>query len=340
MSAPLVQPSPLDLDIFREMYRTGGVTLSGIDPRLSATRIAKRLKVGRARVAGRLKAWAASGFLARYDVWLNPSVYGWQGAWLNVRVDHPRSTPDVIARLALVDGVLGGLELVGEWLGVGVVFPDDVARDRMVRLVQGLPGVREVEPPVLWNVPDPRRRLSPLDVRIVQALRENSTATLREVAKRVGVSTRTMTRRYGELLDGWSVWFVPAFDFRAIGTPVVSVGVTLAPQADADQVVRRVRARYPLTLEFRNPSDPDGPAPPLGFVVLLPSSAHLDELDRTVAAIDGVAGVEAHVMVRVLSFPEWFDQHLSRLLGTAGDRPTAAEGPTRRRRRGTRVADP
>ncbi len=322
-----LQVTPLDLDIFREMYRSGGVNLSGIDPRLNATRIAKRLKVGRARVAARVNAWDASGFLSRYDVWLNPAVYGWQGAWVNVRVDHPRSKPALLGRLALVDGVVGGVELLGDWLGVGIVAPDDGALDRTANLLRGLAGVREVEPPVRWRAPPPARPLTPLDVRIVQALRENPTATLRATARRVGVSTRTMTRRYGDLLDGWAVWFVPAFDFRAIGTPVVSVGVTLHRGTDPDTIVRRIRARYPLTLEFRDAgvsTDPEVPG--VGIVVLLPSSAHLDELDRSIAELDGVSGVELSVMVRILSFPDWFDRHLAGLLGGRAGR---AAGPRR-----------
>ncbi len=323
MPEPPFQITPLDLDIFREMYRSGAVSLSGIDPRLNATRIAKRLQVGRARVAARLKAWSSSGFLSRYEVWLNPALYGWRGAWLNLRVDHPRSKPELLTRLALVDGVLGGMELLGEWVGVGVVTPDDVTLDRTVRLLRGFPGVREVEPPIAWRVPAPARTLTPLDVRIVQALRERPTATLREIARRVGVSTRTMTRRYGELIDGWAVWFVPAYDFRAIGTPVVSVVVALRPGADPDAVARRLRGRYPLTLEFRD-AGVETEAQGLGraFVVLLASAAHLDELDHTVAAIDGVAGVESTVMVRILSFPEWFDHHLAGLVA-ARDRAPA-----------------
>src|SRR5271170_4115446 len=77
VTATPLRPESLDLDIFRELYRGGAANLAGFDPRLNATRIAQHLRVGRARVAGRLNAWNDSGFLARYDVWLNLALFGW-----------------------------------------------------------------------------------------------------------------------------------------------------------------------------------------------------------------------------------------------------------------------
>ena len=313
---PPLLAEPLDLDILREMYRDGTVNLAGIDPRLNATRIAHRLRVGRTRVAGRLKAWNTSGFLLRYDVWLNPAIFGWQGAWMSIRVDHPRVKPALFERLALIDGAVSGLEFLGDWISLGVVAPDASSIDRRADLVRGLAGVAEVEPPVLWKVPEPRRALSPLDVRIVRALRDRPRATLSEIARRVGISTRTMTRRYSELVDDLAVWFVPVFDFRAISYPVVSVGFFLAPEVEPEVVVRRIRSRYPLTLEFRSVRvGPDLAATEHVIFVMPPSAAHLEDLDHFVRSIDGVAAFETNVMVQVRSFPAWFDRHLETLSG-------------------------
>jgi DNA-binding Lrp family transcriptional regulator len=312
-AAPL-SPEPLDLDMLREMYRNGAVNLAGIDPRLNATRIAQRLHVGRARVAGRLKAWSESGFLARYDVWLNPALFGWQGAWLSLQVDHPRHKATLLARLALVEGAVGGLEFLGDWVSLGLVFPEPAALERTTELLRGLAGVRAVEPPAIWEVAEPRRALTPLDIRIVRALRERPTATLSETSHRVGISARTMTRRYGELVENWAVWFVPVFDFRAISYPVVSLSLLLDPGTGPADVLRRLRARFPLTLESRfQGAGPDGGAIPHVFFVMPPSAAHLEELTLLVESMEGVRSVESLLLVRVHSFPAWFDRHLASL---------------------------
>jgi len=44
-----------DIAIVREMYRTGEVTIAGVDPRLNVSRIAERLGCSRAKITGRLE---------------------------------------------------------------------------------------------------------------------------------------------------------------------------------------------------------------------------------------------------------------------------------------------
>jgi DNA-binding Lrp family transcriptional regulator len=320
-----VVTQPLDIDMLREMYREGAVNLAGMDPRLNATRIAHRLHVGRARVAARLKVWKEVGFLRRFDVWLNPALMEWQGAWLGVRVEHPRAKPDLFRRLELVDGVVSALELIGDWTSVGLIAPDAATLQRRVGLIRGLAGVCEVEGPTPWNPPAPKRTVSPLDLRIIHALRDRPSASLTETARRVGISTRTMTRRYSELVDDSAVWFVPVFDFTALLSPVVSLTLSVEPGTSQEAVVRAIRKRFPLVLEARRGAMVAQDAPDLVVLfVVLPSAASFEELHRWSESIEGVRGVEQFTMVRMHSFPEWFDRQLEALMP-----PKARSAPAR-----------
>ncbi len=289
------------------------MNIAGIDPRLNATRIAHHLRVGRARVAARLKAWKESGLLRRYDVWLNPALIGWVGAAVNIRVDHPRVKSTLFSRLEMVDGAVMAMEFLGEWVTLALVAPDPASLERRVALVRGLAGVKEVEPPILWPVLEPRRALTPLDIRIVRALRERPTATLSEAARRVGISTRTMTRRYSALIDGWAVWFVPIFDFRAISYPLVSMRVVVRADVDHDTVIHQISKQFPLTLTFRDPIAGSGLRSEVNLFVMPPSAAHLEDLEQYVSSIKGVEGLELNIMIRLHSFNTWFDSHLEAL---------------------------
>ncbi|MGC2034505.1 MAG: Lrp/AsnC family transcriptional regulator, partial [Thermoplasmata archaeon] len=269
-----------------------------------------------------------SGFLRSYDVWLNPALWGWCGAGISIQVDHHRVKGDLFRKLALVDGVVMGLELLGDWISVGLVAPDLAAVDRRVALVRGLAGVREVEDPLPWTLPEPRRQLTSLDIRIVRALRERPTAGLSEIAHRAGISNRTMTRRYGTLVDDAAVWFVPIFDFTALARPVVALNVVTRPGVGREAIARKIRARFPLTLD----SSISSAASPFGsqshaFFVILPSAASLEDFERSVGSLEGVVETESLVMVRVHSFPEWFDQHLRTLV--PGTRPVDPRAPSR-----------
>jgi DNA-binding Lrp family transcriptional regulator len=314
VAARTLVPEPLDLAILREMYRGGAANLAGMDPRLNATRIARNLRTGRARVAARLKLWQDTHFLTRYDVWLNPALFGFQGAWVAIQVASPRVKPELFERIGLIDGVVSGLEYLGDWMSVGFVTPDAASLERTLGLVRGLSGVIGLLPPDVWALPTPRRELSPLDVRIVQALRERPASTLSETARRVGISTKTMTRRYTQLIDDWDVWFVPVFDFRAIAWPVVFVELRLNGAATRDAILRQIRARYFFTLNFESSQV----GPQLGsdrhvLVVLPPSAAHLEEVEQFLRSLKGVGDAELTVIVRSRSFPNWFDRHLESL---------------------------
>jgi DNA-binding Lrp family transcriptional regulator len=309
-----LQPETLDIDILREMYREGAIDFTGVDPRLNATGIARKLSVRRARVSARLKAWRDSGLLRRYDVWVNPALFGWQGAGVSIRVHHPHAKADLFSRLAALEGAVSGVEFLGEWITFGVVTPDAAALERTLRIIRGLAGVREVDVPVPWRMLPPRRELSSLDIRIVRALRENPTALLSATADRVGISTRTMTRRYANLVENRDVWFHPSFDFRAFSSPVVLLAMTLRPEIDRRSILRRIQTGYPLCLAFRGM--PERPGPDTGGLLglVMPSSAaHLEEVEQFVASIEGVEELEANVVVRLHSFPDWFDRQLEAL---------------------------
>ena len=280
---------------------------------MNATRIAHNLHVGRARVAARLRAWKRSGLLRQYDVWLNPGLIGWTGAAVNIRVDHPRVKSTLFSRLEMVDGAVMAMEFLGDWVTLALVAPDSAALERRVALLRGLTGVREVEPPIPWPVLEPRRKLTPLDIRIVRALRDRPTATLSEAARRVGISTRTMTRRYSALIDDWAVWFVPIFDFRAITYPLVTLQAVVRSEVDNETVIRAISRRFPLTLAFRDPIVGPGISSHVNIFVMPPSAAHLEDLEQYVSSIKGVVELEMHIMIRLHSFRSWFDSHLDAL---------------------------
>ncbi|HKV90012.1 MAG TPA: winged helix-turn-helix transcriptional regulator, partial [Thermoplasmata archaeon] len=249
----------IDLDIFRELYGGGGVTSFGVDPRINASVIARRLSVSRARVAARLAEWKRIGLIRRYDVWPNPALFGLDIATVDIRVNDRLRKGALYEKLGLIDGLVGGVDLLGEWSSVQLFAGTPGEMARRVELIRGLADVVEVSAPVPLARLEPEHPLTPLDLRIVRVLRRYPTASLAAVARHVGVSARTITTRYARLLDDHSVWFVPVLDFRSLPMPVLSVQVTLDDPSDRASVAKGVRRAYPQALEFlRNSAEPPG----------------------------------------------------------------------------------
>ena len=301
--------SDIDIDILREMYHSRAVTIAGVDPRLNASQVARRLGVSRARVGARLQEWTRYGLLQRFDVWPNPALFDRVGFSVDVRVADRFQKDTLFERIRLIEGAVGSIDFVGDWISVQFVVTNAADIGRTVALIRGLAGVAEVGIPLDWSRVEPTRELTPLDLRIVRVLRRYPTASLSAVARHVGVSTRTITTRYSRLVDDLAVWFVPVLDFRALTEPVVSLNVQLGPSVEREAIARAVRQTFPKTLEFRRA--PFGSVLPESyavFFVLCPSAARLEELEGFVRHVPGVKDVEMLVMIRIVSFPETFDR--------------------------------
>ena len=328
-AAPEIIPRPadIDIDILREMYRSRGVTVAGVDPRLKASRISQRLNVSRGRVDSRLKEWTRYGLLQRFDVWPNPALLERVGFTVDVRASDRFRKEELIERVGLIDGAVGGIDFAGEWFSAQFVVPNEREADRRTELLRGLAGVAEVGSPILWARLEPTRRLTPLDLRIVRVLRQFPTQPLSTIARHVGVSTRTITTRYGQLVDDLAVWFVPVLDFRALAQPVVSINLQLKDAADHEGVSRAFRKAYPQSLEFvRTGFGPILPEKVAVFFVLVPSAARVEELEGFLRNLPGVQSVEALLMIRIFSFPETFDRLVPSSEPTTG-RARPGEGP-------------
>jgi DNA-binding Lrp family transcriptional regulator len=304
---------PIDVDILREMYRGRKVTPTGIDPRLNVSRIAHRLHTSRSRVAHRLRRWSETGFVSRFDVWPNPALFGLHGWTVDVRSTKRLEKAELFRRFAAADGMVGAQEFVGEWSAVQFVGPDEATGRRRLTLIRGLEGVAEVGEPQAWSPLRPQRSLSSLDVKIARALRKNLGASLAEIAQTVGISSRTMTNRYGRLLDDGAVWFVPLFDFTKIPIPVVALSLFLDVGAPQDRVTRTLTKEYPWVLEFGWAGmRPVTTRNVLVFFVTLPSAAGTEALERFASELPGVREVEALVLVRTHAFSGWADELLAR----------------------------
>ncbi len=326
MTEPPLTLTDLDIQILNQIYPSGKVTIAGVDPRVSVSRMARLFRTSRARVAARLRAWERSGMLVGYDVWPNPGLLGLAGASVNLRVSNPLAKAELLRRLALVDGALQTLDSLGEWISFQLLGPDPETLQRRIRLLGHLEGVAEVGEVVHWPPISRHPPLTPLDLRIVRALREAPRSSLSEVARRARVSPRTMTDRYRRLLEEKAVWFVPIYDFTRLATPVVSLGLTLADPQARGEVLRKLRSRLPPFLEFAWISElPTGTETALMLIVLPASAALLESIQTTARGVEGVVDSEATVMVRISPFRETLDAMLAQASVPA--RASSSSGP-------------
>ena len=156
------------------------------------------------------------------------------------------------------------------------------------------------------QMPSVARSLTPLDWRILKALRYKGRRPLSEVADEVGVSLRTVRRRFDRMAAEGSFFVVPAIDpGKAPGILLYELLFYLKPDAAESvpaQVLRTLDDRY--VYHYIPSSKALG-----NFDVLLyaESAGEIEEVPQKARALPGVAKVTALVFRGWTEYTDWID---------------------------------
>jgi len=305
----------LDLGILRELSRDQIVWFGSLDPRFSAAQIARRLRVDRATVSCRLHLWERQGFLTGHEIVPSPLVFGASIAGGNLRVDALRHKPRILEDLALVPGVISAVDHVGPWVALLFAFETRPGLERSRRLLAKLEGVGEVTPCVPFQAPEPNVAPTPLDWRILNALRTRPRRPLHDIAKSVPISAKTLARRMDGLVRGRVMWYLPLLDFtRYTKATVTRLVVTVRPGAILERVSEAAARVVPGLSNLVDTSPlvgSGGPMPAiLDIVAHLDSVGHAEDVQRTLSTLDSVEEVEVLFPRRFYLYRGWFDEHI------------------------------
>ena len=306
---------PLDVGILRELSRDQIVWFGRLDPRLSASEIARRLHVDRATVGARLRAWERQGFLRGHEVVPSPLVFGATIAGGNLRVEDLRKKPRILEDLSLIPGLISAVDHNGDWVALLYAFgrPDEL--DRARRLVGRLSGVGEVTPCVPFIAPAPTMSPTRLDYRILDDLKLGPRRTFQEIARSVRISPKSLVRRLELLVRGRAVWYLPMLDFTAYNKAVVARFVIVLRPGNvsgpvADWVRRRVSGVTYL-VDSSTLAGNEGPLPPMLDVgAHLESIGGAEDVQRELQGLDQVEDVELLFPRRIFLYRTWFDDRI------------------------------
>ena len=310
---------PLDVGILRELSRDQIVWFGRLDPRLSASEIARRLHVDRATVGARLRAWEKQSFLRGHEVVPSPLVFGAKIAGGNLRVEDLRKKPRILEDLSLVPGLISAVDHNGDWVALLYAFgrPDEL--DRCRRLIERFSGVGEVTPCVPFVAPAPTMAPTRLDYRILSDLKSAPRRTLQEIARSVRVSPKSLVRRLELLVRGRAVWYLPILDFTRYSKAVVTrFVVVLREGSDPGHVADWIRRRVPGMTYLVDSSalqGREGALPPmLDFGAHLDSTGGAEDVQRELQGLEPVEDVEVLFPRRIYLYRTWFDDRIQAAL--------------------------
>lgn len=176
-------------------FAHGARTLDGLKP----ARLAEAVGTTRQTVETRLARLEAAGILQGYVLWpsfrhlgLRWDIYHWKVA------DASRKA-HAFASIPLEDAIVGVYSFLGPDLCVDVRWRDEAEQERALAKVNELVGSAFALTLYARSAPPVASPLSPLDWRILAALRADARRPLQDVADEVGASLRTVKRRLARM---------------------------------------------------------------------------------------------------------------------------------------------
>lgn len=317
----------IDYAIYRYLSADGQVRFWGarrlVDPLVSAREIANRVGLSEPGVRARLKGLERRGYLRGRETGMNPSLFGVSLVVSEIPLSEPHEAERLLGELALVDGVTFARDILDEQdrsMRVFYVSDNPAATARRTSLLRKLAPSPAFRGPVPYWIPPSDRAMTRLDWRLVEAFRRHPEATQRDLAEEVGVSLKTASHRFHQLLDARAVW--SALSSSSEELPLAMFSIAVRDGVDPVVVAREIERLHPGWM----PVAPDGrgvpPPDALGVIVgLLPaeSPAALERALRRTLAVDGVASTRRTFALGSATFPQWFDERLaSRMKSLSG----------------------
>ncbi|HEV8595602.1 MAG TPA: winged helix-turn-helix transcriptional regulator [Thermoplasmata archaeon] len=309
---------PLDLRLIRTM----GIRPYGHRPQnpevLRPSHLAKRLHIEPETVKAHLARMEASGFIRFYQVYPNFRHLGLESAAYLCRVPDDDQKASAIERMQLIDGLVEVHNFLGAEVCVEVTYRAEHDLSRKLRLLAEFTG--DAKPTRFYDrdMPPVRHALTRSDWRIISALRYRGRRPLAEVGDEIGMSARTVRRRYDRMMKEGSMFIGPTVDAsRAPGTVLFELLFYTAPQADASTPQRVLRTFEDRYLYHYVPV-----SPALGnFDVLLAadSTGDIEAMRQRGRLIPGIEKVSALVFRGWSESTDWIDAAIQEKL-TSADR--------------------
>jgi DNA-binding Lrp family transcriptional regulator len=288
-------PDDLDIRIIRALASPHSFQW---DVRISYANVATGLKVDEETVRNRLRRMHEAEFLLGWQLILNPVLLGREAAIVELRVADGESKSEVISRLKLIEGVMLVDDFYGRELAVLTLYESAAGLERQVELCASL---CRCPTPISWRLGFPACDLVPTatDWRIIQTLRKAGRARLSDIARSLGLSTRTIKRRLLSLVESNAFYLDPVLDLSKVGGVRCRFWVT----SDASRkraVDKAIIAGLPRIISTHT-----APEEYSLFIAHLSNASEIQDILHWMKRISGVTEVRSAIEVEHIHVQEW-----------------------------------
>lgn len=306
----------LDVRILRTMH----LLPYGTEPKdpevFKPSYIAERVDKTPDTVKARIRGMEDEGVLLGYQVLPNLEHLDLasEAQYFEIDDEDPASVVEEVREL---DRILVLHEYLDGGLCVEFAYEDEAQREATLEACRSITGDPEPCPFYDGAMPDVDRELTNLDWRILASLRWEATKPLREVADEVGVTRKTVKRRYDRMAREGSFATTPLLDpSQAPGLILFELMFFAEPGTDRE-LANPILAAYEDRQVFHYVPSTESLGN-LNILCFARTPAEIERLRSRGEKLDGVEAVEAALFARFVDESGWIDDEIdARIEATA-----------------------
>ncbi len=305
----------IDVRILREIVQ-GEVTFPmSPDIRKPYRAIAEKIGIDEDTACNRVRRLHRIGLIEGWRTVLNPRVFegGEVAVWMDV--NPPEFKDDVAAKVKLMQGVVILSRFHGSMLALILRYHDERQLQRQLTLIRMI--AKTVGSLGRIPFPECRIQLSKLDWEILRAVYQEPRKPYTEAAHELGISSRTVKRRLGRLIEANALFAFPAINPKALAGSVLAsllVRYPAALTAEVNGKIARQLDPYVWHIFHMQPDTPGHPTPCV-FNLALRNVATAHEILRWVREVPGILDARIDLFEEIHTSFEMFDTELEDRVG-------------------------
>ncbi len=310
----------LDFQIFKSLgYRPYGPS-SGDLSRLNPWVIAKKLGADGNTVKLRLSKMKRSGFVRYFQIYPNFRLLGVNDVAYLFQVGDVLDKSEIIEKCSLVDGVTEIHNFIGNHVCIDFSYQDPRDEDRRLELFRRLTQCGSPERFYERTMPPVDIELSNADWRIIKALRYDAMKPLSKVASELGLTLKTVRRRYERMTHNNAVIIVPLVNPAEMADTITHTLLVYPSPDERNLVLARAMKEFENTCFLSYTSEADNAMLCLAARTLAETEDNLLRAKR----IEGMRDVRLLVLREMREYTQWVDSAIDRKIAETARQTTPA----------------
>jgi DNA-binding Lrp family transcriptional regulator len=293
----------IDLNILSTLAR---------DCRTSYSRIGSQIGLTSKSVKARVKNMLRSGVIEKFVVRVNPAAFGYRTAIVLIRISNGITKDDVIQRVK----EFGDLAYHAHHVGSTSVAALIIKKPLDEKIIQSLNDRLKPATVVRTSVAElsvPSTDLSDTDLRIIKCLLlSGARIEISDIAKEVGISEKTTTRRLDRMKEG------RLLDFSLQCSPTTMIGYIqyaipiIVAKTHYRSVLERMYSEFQTNILY-SPSVIE-PENQLTFILFGENVYVVDYVLAKVNSFAGVKSADAYILTKLQYYDNWIMKEINKRL--------------------------